>query len=61
VLQEIIFSAPAPSCNNDAKSVDCVGSGTASNTCNEVSNIHAEARGSGISGQIFSVLFDCTY
>ncbi|KAG6778205.1 hypothetical protein POTOM_018059 [Populus tomentosa] len=45
VLQEIIFSAP--SCNNDAKSVDCVGSGTASNTCNEVSNIHAEARGSG--------------
>uniref|UniRef100_A0A6N2LKV0 Uncharacterized protein n=1 Tax=Salix viminalis TaxID=40686 RepID=A0A6N2LKV0_SALVM len=45
-LQEVIFSAPP--CNNDTKSVDCVGSGTASNTCNEVSNIHAEARGSGV-------------
>ncbi|KAG8644758.1 hypothetical protein MANES_11G161400v8 [Manihot esculenta] len=44
-LQEVIFATP-PS-NNDAKSVDCVGSGTASNTCNEVSNHHAEARGSG--------------
>ncbi|XP_057986816.1 uncharacterized protein LOC110659949 isoform X2 [Hevea brasiliensis] len=44
-LLEVIFSTP-PS-NNDAKSVDCVGSGTASNTCNEVSNHHAEARGSG--------------
>ncbi|KAF9684699.1 hypothetical protein SADUNF_Sadunf04G0145700 [Salix dunnii] len=46
LLQEVIFSAPP--CNNDTKSVDCVGSGTASNTCNEVSNIHAEARGSGV-------------
>ncbi|CAK7329107.1 unnamed protein product [Dovyalis caffra] len=45
-LQEVIFSAPR--CNNDTKSVDCVGSGTASNTCNDVSNIHAEARGSGV-------------
>ncbi|XP_050205621.1 uncharacterized protein LOC126655455 isoform X2 [Mercurialis annua] len=43
-LQEVIFSTP--SSNNDAKSVDNVGSGTASNTCNEVSNHHTEARGS---------------
>lgn len=38
-LQDVLFSA-AP-CGNDAKSADCVGSGTASNTCNE-------ARGSGM-------------
>ncbi|KAJ6410178.1 hypothetical protein OIU84_009638 [Salix udensis] len=41
-LQQVIFSAPR--CNN-TKSVGCVGSGTARNTRNEVSNIHAEARG----------------
>lgn len=46
-LKEVLFSAPPHS--NDTKSVDCVGSGTASNTCIEVSNNHAEARGSGIS------------
>ncbi|XP_012079784.1 uncharacterized protein LOC105640155 isoform X2 [Jatropha curcas] len=50
-LQEIIFSTPP--CNNDAKSVDCVGSGTASNTCNEVSNHNAEARGSGTVSSAF--------
>lgn len=46
-LQDVIFSLPP--CNNDAKSVDCVGSGTASNTCNEASH-QGEARGSGWSG-----------
>jgi hypothetical protein len=46
-LQRVNFSAPI--CNNDTKSVGCVGSGTARTTCNEVSNIHAEARGSGMS------------
>lgn len=45
-LQDVIFSPPP--CNNDAKSVDCVGSGSASNTCNEASH-QVEARGSGIS------------
>uniref|UniRef100_A0A2P2MTA6 Uncharacterized protein LOC105640155 isoform X4 n=1 Tax=Rhizophora mucronata TaxID=61149 RepID=A0A2P2MTA6_RHIMU len=46
-MQDAMFSSPL--CNNDAKSADGVGSGTASNTCNEVTNHHPEARGSGIS------------
>uniref|UniRef100_A0A6M2EFF5 Uncharacterized protein n=1 Tax=Populus davidiana TaxID=266767 RepID=A0A6M2EFF5_9ROSI len=50
-LQRVIFSAPI--CNNDTKSVGCVGSGTARNTCNEISNIHAEARGSGAVSSTF--------
>lgn len=45
-LQDVLFSAPP--CSNDAKSADCVGSGTASNTCNEVSNHQTEAKGSGM-------------
>lgn len=44
-LQDILFSEPP--CSNDAKSADCVGSGTASNTCNEASNNQTETRGSG--------------
>ncbi|XP_022729015.1 uncharacterized protein LOC111284573 isoform X2 [Durio zibethinus] len=44
-LQDVMFSVPP--CGNEAKSVDCIGSGTASNTCNETSNHQAEARGSG--------------
>uniref|UniRef100_A0A2P2MTC5 Uncharacterized protein LOC105112968 isoform X3 n=1 Tax=Rhizophora mucronata TaxID=61149 RepID=A0A2P2MTC5_RHIMU len=44
-LQNAIFCSRL--CNNDAKSTDCVGSGTASNTCNEVTNHCTEARGSG--------------
>ncbi|XP_015577676.1 uncharacterized protein LOC8271907 isoform X2 [Ricinus communis] len=52
-LQEVIFSTPT--CNNDAKSVDCVGSGTASNTCNEVSNHHGEARGSVAISSTFEI------
>uniref|UniRef100_A0A2P2MT97 Uncharacterized protein LOC105640155 isoform X4 n=1 Tax=Rhizophora mucronata TaxID=61149 RepID=A0A2P2MT97_RHIMU len=44
-MQDAMFSSPL--CNNDAKSADGVGSGTASNTCNEVTNHHPEARGSG--------------
>ncbi|KAL5765499.1 hypothetical protein ACOSP7_016116 [Xanthoceras sorbifolium] len=44
-LQDVLFSTPPGS--NDAKSIDCVGSGTASNTCNEASNHQTEARGSG--------------
>ncbi|KAF7805708.1 uncharacterized protein G2W53_037869 [Senna tora] len=43
-LQNIIFSAP--SCDNDAKSVDYIVSMTASNTCNKVSH-QMEARKSG--------------
>ncbi|XP_039012868.1 uncharacterized protein LOC120142194 isoform X2 [Hibiscus syriacus] len=43
-LQDIMFSVPPRS--NEAKSVDCIGSGTASNICNETSNHQAEARGS---------------
>ncbi|KAL6202522.1 hypothetical protein ACLB2K_026230 [Fragaria x ananassa] len=43
VLQNVIFSSHT--CNNVEKSVDCVGSGTASNTCNEVHQV--EVRGSG--------------
>ncbi|KAJ6311115.1 hypothetical protein OIU76_015777 [Salix suchowensis] len=49
-LQQVIFSAPR--CNN-TKSVGCVGSGTARNTRNEVSNIHAEARGLGVVSSTF--------
>ncbi|TXG73620.1 hypothetical protein EZV62_002199 [Acer yangbiense] len=44
-LQDILFSTPPGS--NDAKSIDCVGSGTNSNTCNEASNHRTEARGTG--------------
>ncbi|XP_039032875.1 uncharacterized protein LOC120168117 isoform X2 [Hibiscus syriacus] len=44
-LQDIMFSVPP--CSNEEKSVDCIGSGTASNICNETSNHQAEARGSG--------------
>ncbi|KAK8336318.1 hypothetical protein V6Z11_A09G114600 [Gossypium hirsutum] len=43
-LQDVMFSVPP--CSNEAKSVDCIGSGTASNICNETSNHQAEARGS---------------
>ncbi|PRQ32261.1 hypothetical protein RchiOBHm_Chr5g0044401 [Rosa chinensis] len=42
-LQNVIFSSPT--CNNVGKSVDCVGSGTASNTCNDAHQ--TEVRGSG--------------
>ncbi|XVE59561.1 hypothetical protein DITRI_Ditri05aG0055900 [Diplodiscus trichospermus] len=45
-LQDVMFSVPP--CSNEAKSVDCIGSGTASNTCNETSNHQAEARGSEV-------------
>lgn len=44
-LQDILFSSP---CNNDAKTVDCIGSGTASETCNEAS-CQAEVRVRGMS------------
>ncbi|XP_039031195.1 uncharacterized protein LOC120165825 isoform X2 [Hibiscus syriacus] len=44
-LQDVMFSVQPSS--NEAKSVECIGSGTASNTCNETSNHQAEARGSG--------------
>ncbi|CAI0398275.1 unnamed protein product [Linum tenue] len=44
-LQDALFSTPP--CNNEAKSADCVGSGTASNTPNDVSNHQTEARLSG--------------
>ena len=54
-LQDVMFSVPP--CSNEAKSVDCIGSGTASNTCNETSNHQAEARGSGICNLIFYILF----
>lgn len=50
-LQEVVFSLPP--CNNDTKSVECVGSGTASNTCNEVSNHHTKSRGSGLISSSF--------
>jgi hypothetical protein len=53
-LQDVLFSVSP--CNNDTKSVDCVGSGTASNTCNEASH-QAEARGSGMSSEIFTCSF----
>lgn len=49
-LQDLIFSLLQ--CNNDAKSVDCVGSGTASNICNEASH-QVEARGSGAVSSAF--------
>lgn len=45
-LRDVMFSAP--SCNSDMKSIDCIGSGTASNTINEASH-QAEVRGPGIS------------
>ncbi|XP_050369602.1 uncharacterized protein LOC126787743 isoform X2 [Argentina anserina] len=45
-LQNVFFSLPTG--NNLGKSVDCVGSGTASNTCNEVHQ--TEVRGSVSSG-----------
>ncbi|XP_038999100.1 uncharacterized protein LOC120124505 [Hibiscus syriacus] len=44
-LQDIMFSVSP--CSKEAKSVDCIGSGTASNICNETSNHQGEARGSG--------------
>ncbi|XWS73915.1 hypothetical protein CRYUN_Cryun02cG0170000 [Craigia yunnanensis] len=50
-LQDVMFSVPP--CSNEAKSVDCIGSGTASNTCNETSNHQAEARGSGAVSSTF--------
>ncbi|OMO89173.1 hypothetical protein COLO4_19888 [Corchorus olitorius] len=50
-LQDVMFSSPP--CSNEAKSVDCIGSGTASNTCNETSNHQAEARGSGAVSSTF--------
>ncbi|KAA8544238.1 hypothetical protein F0562_022250 [Nyssa sinensis] len=43
-LQDVIFSVP--SCNNEAKSVDCVGPRTASYRYNEACNPQAEAGGS---------------
>ncbi|KAK8514435.1 hypothetical protein V6N12_009141 [Hibiscus sabdariffa] len=45
VLQDVMFSVQPSS--NEAKTVECIGSGTASNTCNGTSNHQAEARGSG--------------
>ena len=54
-LQDVMFSVLP--CSNEAKSVDCIGSGTASNTCNEISNHQAEARGSGICSLNFYILF----
>ncbi|KAG8483496.1 hypothetical protein CXB51_023104 [Gossypium anomalum] len=50
-LQDVMFSVPP--CSNEAKSVDCIGSGTASNICNETSNHQAEARGSGAVSSTF--------
>ncbi|XP_022752570.1 uncharacterized protein LOC111301277 isoform X2 [Durio zibethinus] len=50
-LHDVMFSVPP--CSNEAKSVDCIGSGTASNTCNETSNHQAEARGSGAVSSAF--------
>ncbi|XVE79266.1 hypothetical protein DITRI_Ditri14bG0043900 [Diplodiscus trichospermus] len=50
-LQDVLFSVPP--CCNEAKSVDCIGSGTASNTCNETSNHQAEARVSGAVSSTF--------
>ncbi|GKV34926.1 hypothetical protein SLEP1_g43259 [Rubroshorea leprosula] len=51
VLQDVMFAAPP--CSNDAKSTDCVGSGTASNTFNETSNQQTEARASGAVSSTF--------
>lgn len=50
-IQDVMFSEPP--CSNDAKSVECVGSGTASNTPNETSNQHIEARASGAVSSTF--------
>ncbi|XP_044505584.1 uncharacterized protein LOC123225582 [Mangifera indica] len=44
-LLDVLFSAPP--CSSDAKSADYVGSGTTSNTYNEVCNHQTEAKGSG--------------
>ncbi|OWM69004.1 hypothetical protein CDL15_Pgr025191 [Punica granatum] len=44
-LQDILFSRPTG--KNDGKSLDCVGSGTASNTLNEAFKHQAGAKGSG--------------
>ncbi|CAN1171397.1 hypothetical protein LINPERPRIM_LOCUS7948 [Linum perenne] len=51
-LQEVLFSRPSSN-NNDAKSADCVGSGTASNTLNDVSNHHGDAKASGAASSPF--------
>ncbi|GLT48726.1 hypothetical protein SLA2020_223340 [Shorea laevis] len=51
VLQDVMLAAPP--CSNDTKSVDCVGSGTASNTLNETSNQQTEARASGAVSSTF--------
>lgn len=45
-LLDVLFSAPP--CSSDAKSADYVGSGTTSNTYNEVCNHQTEAKGSGV-------------
>ncbi|KAJ8750103.1 hypothetical protein K2173_014018 [Erythroxylum novogranatense] len=50
-LQEILFSRPT--CCMEAKSADCVGSGTASNTCNDIRDHHTEAGGSGTISSTF--------
>ncbi|XVF05181.1 hypothetical protein REPUB_Repub05bG0149500 [Reevesia pubescens] len=50
-LQDALFSVPP--CCNEAKSVDYIGSGTASNICNETSNHQAEARCSGVVSSTF--------
>ncbi|GLU19187.1 hypothetical protein SLE2022_354500 [Rubroshorea leprosula] len=51
VLEDVMLAAPP--CSNDTKSVDCVGSGTASNTLNETSNQQTEARASGAVSSTF--------
>ncbi|XP_050139481.1 uncharacterized protein LOC126615659 [Malus sylvestris] len=48
-LQKVIFSEP--SCNSAAKSIDCIGSGTASNTCNGGSH-QAEVKRSGAASSV---------
>ncbi|XVF46908.1 hypothetical protein PTKIN_Ptkin03bG0066000 [Pterospermum kingtungense] len=50
-LQDVLFSVPPSS--NEAKSADCIASGTASNTCNGTSNHQTEARGSGAVSSAF--------
>ncbi|KAK9907802.1 hypothetical protein M0R45_000742 [Rubus argutus] len=47
-LQNVIFASPT--CNNVGKSVDCVGSGTASNTCNEAHQTGVRGSGAVSSG-----------
>ncbi|CAN0916762.1 hypothetical protein LINGRAHAP2_LOCUS29888 [Linum grandiflorum] len=51
-LQEVLFSRPSSN-NNDAKSADGVGSGTASNTLNDVSNHLGDAKASGAASSPF--------